>query len=103
VICGCYGKAYGRRVWNSTDERLRRQVWLCSGKYDVKGEKGCCNRHIDERELKRAFIEGWNNLVINKEKLKVMLIEQQKADDLLLRNRAANFLKLADEIGGDLV
>lgn len=27
VICGCCGSSFGRKVWNSTDERLRREVW----------------------------------------------------------------------------
>ncbi len=41
VICGKCGKAYGRKVWNSTNDRLRWVIWRCSGKYPVKGIKGC--------------------------------------------------------------
>jgi site-specific DNA recombinase len=33
VICGNCSRAYGRKVWNSTDERLRRVVWRCNNKY----------------------------------------------------------------------
>ena len=47
VICGCCGQIYGRKVWNSTDDRLRRIIWRCNGKYVVKGKKGCESRHIE--------------------------------------------------------
>jgi DNA invertase Pin-like site-specific DNA recombinase len=99
VICGSCGKTYGRKVWNSTNERLRRHVWVCCGKYEVKGEKGCCNRHIDERELEKAFIKGWNALVSEKEKHKSRWKEQQKDDNQLMRFRAGQFLKMFDDIG----
>lgn len=32
IICGACGRAYGRKVWNSTDERLRRIIWRCNNK-----------------------------------------------------------------------
>jgi hypothetical protein len=99
VICGCCGKAYGRKVWNSTDERLRRYVWQCSGKYEIKGEKGCVNRHIDERELEYEFVMGWNALVSEKEKHKLRLKELNKDDDQLMRFRAGQFLKMFDDTG----
>ena len=41
VICGTCGRVFGRKVWNSTSEKLRRIVWQCNGKYLGKGEKGC--------------------------------------------------------------
>ena len=56
VICGSCGQVFGRKVWNSTDDRLRRIVWRCNGKYVVKGEKGCESRHIDDGVLYQAFI-----------------------------------------------
>lgn len=37
VVCGSYGRAFGRRVWNSTDDRLRRIIWRCIAKDEVKG------------------------------------------------------------------
>jgi hypothetical protein len=68
VICGCCGSAFGRKVWNSTDDRLRRVIWRCNGKYSVKGKKGCESNHIDDRVLYRAFIDAFNTVVENKEK-----------------------------------
>ena len=33
VICGSCGQVFGRKVWNSTDDRFRRIIWRCNGKY----------------------------------------------------------------------
>ena len=60
VICGCCGRPYGRKVWNSNDERLRRIVWRCNNRYVIKGEKGCENTHIDNRDLYEVFINTFN-------------------------------------------
>jgi site-specific DNA recombinase len=43
VICGECGSTFGRKVWNSTDERLRRVIWRCNKKYEVKRKKSCKN------------------------------------------------------------
>jgi len=56
VICGECGSTYGRKVWNSTDERLRRVIWRCNKKYAVKGGKSCENRHIDDKVLYKVFV-----------------------------------------------
>ena len=37
VVCGLCDRAFGRRIWNSTDDRLRRVMWQCSAKYEIKG------------------------------------------------------------------
>ena len=60
VICGVCGRAYGRKVWNSPDERLRRIIWRCNNKYVAKEEKGCGSRHVDDKVLYRAFIVAFN-------------------------------------------
>ena len=55
VVCGLCGRAFGRRIWNSTDDRLRRVMWQCSAKYEIKGIRvatinilmmGCCIRAL---------------------------------------------------------
>lgn len=30
IICGKCGRAYERKVWNSTDEGLRKIIWKCN-------------------------------------------------------------------------
>jgi uncharacterized protein YdeI (YjbR/CyaY-like superfamily) len=77
VICGHCGSAFGRKTWNSTDENLKRRVWQCNKKYEVKGKVKCKNKHIDEEVLYKAFVSSFNALVENKEHF----IEKWKAED----------------------
>ncbi len=67
VICGCCGSTFGRKVWNSNDERLRRIIWICNSKYKTKGRIGCENKHIDDKVLKDSFIEVYNEIVEKRE------------------------------------
>ncbi|MHC1731937.1 MAG: recombinase family protein [Bacteroidales bacterium] len=98
VICGCCGKAYGRKVWNSTDEKLRRYVWQCNKKYAVKGEKGCGNKHVDERELQQAFISVFNEIVENKEVYVEKYEEKLESENPLERYRAKQFIKILHNV-----
>ncbi|WP_242960761.1 zinc ribbon domain-containing protein [Clostridium peptidivorans] len=67
VICGSCGSPFGRKVWNSTNEIHRRSVWICNKRYVVKGEKGCQNRHIDDKVLYQTFINIFNAIIENKD------------------------------------
>ena len=67
VICGVCGRAYGRKVWNSPDERLRRVIWRCNNRYLAKGEKGCESKHIDDGALYKAFVGVFNLVIKNKD------------------------------------
>lgn len=101
VICGTCGKAFGRKVWNSTDDRYRRIIWRCNGKYPAKGEKGCESRHIDDEVLYQAFIEVFNTLVENKDGFIGKWQERLKSDNVLVRYKAKQFIgifKGADRI-----
>jgi len=53
--------------WNSNDERLRRVRWRCNKKYVVKGEKGCGNKHVDDKVFYQAFVNTFNAMVENKD------------------------------------
>jgi len=66
VICGTCGHMFGRKVWNSTNEKQRRIIWRCNEKYVVKGEKGCESKHIDDGVLYQAFVGAFNAMVDNK-------------------------------------
>ena len=59
------GSPFGRKIWNSNDERQRRVVWRCNKKYVVKGVKGCENKHIANRVLYKVFIEAFNTMIEN--------------------------------------
>ncbi|WP_408606593.1 recombinase zinc beta ribbon domain-containing protein [Anaerovirgula multivorans] len=67
IICGNCGSTFGRKVWNSTDERLRRVIWRCNRKYEKKVRKSCDNGHIDDRVLYLAFVNTFNVMIENKD------------------------------------
>ena len=93
VICGSCGHAYGRKVWNSTDDRFRRIVWRCNGKYVVKGEKGCESQHIDDGVLYQVFVDVFNAMIENKAYFIGKWKEGLKSDNLLKRYKSKQFIE----------
>ena len=57
----------GRAVWNSTDDSLRRFVWQCNAKNEVKARKRCDNKHIGDWALYQESFDVFNALVEKKE------------------------------------
>ena len=94
VICGYCGRYFGRNTWNSTDENLKRRVWQCNRKYEVKGKVKCKNKHIDEEVLYKAFVSSFNSLVENKEEF----IKKWNAEDgnELKRYKAKEFINIIE-------
>lgn len=92
VLCGSCGQVFGRKVWNSTNERLRRVIWRCNGKYLAKGEKGCESRHVDDEVLYQAFINTFNALIENKDYFMEKWKEQSGSDNVLQRYKAKQFI-----------
>jgi len=88
------GSSFGRKVWNSTDEILRRVIWRCNKKYAVKGEKGCENKHIDDRVLYQVFVKTFNAMIGNKDYFIEKLKQHLKSDNLLQRYKAKQFIKI---------
>ena len=99
VICGSCGQIFGRKVWNSTDDRFRRIIWRCNGKYVVKGEKGCESKHIDDGVLYQAFVDVFNMMVENKDFFLDKWKELRKNDNPLQRYKAKQFSKIITETG----
>ena len=99
VICGSCGRVFGRKVWNSTSEKLRRIVWQCNGKYLAKGEKGCGSRHIDDGVLYQAFINVFNTMIENKGYFLDKWGNLQNSDNLLQRYKAKQFAKIIKNTG----
>ena len=99
VICGTCGRVFGRKVWNSTSEKLRRIVWQCNGKYLGKGEKGCGSRHIDDAVLYQAFVDVFNAMVEQKEYFLDKWQELRNNDNVLVRYKARQFSKIITETG----
>ena len=94
VICGHCGSPFGRKVWNSTDERLRRIVWRCNKKYEVKGKKGCESKHVDDRILYQAFINAFNAVVENKKYFMEKWGKGLNSDNILVRYKTKQFMDI---------
>lgn len=94
VICGHCGSTFGRKVWNSNDERLRRVIWRCNRKYEVKGKKSCENKHIDDRVLYQAFINTFNTMVENRNYFMEKWEEGLKSENFLVRYKAKQFMEI---------
>ncbi|WP_369692323.1 zinc ribbon domain-containing protein [Halalkalibacter krulwichiae] len=96
-MCGHCGSPFGRKVWNSTDERLRRIVWRCNGKYSVKGEKSCQNKHIDDKVLYQAFINTFNAIIENKDYFLEKWQQNIDSEDYLQKYRVRQFIELIEK------
>ena len=66
LICGDCGEFYGPKVWNSTN-KYRRTIWQCNAKF--KGEHKCTTPHLTEETIKAKFIEAYNRLIPDRERL----------------------------------
>lgn len=66
LVCSDCGERFGSKVWNSTD-KYRRTIWQCNGKY--KGAHRCKTPHLDEEQIKAAFVHAFNPLIRNKYEL----------------------------------
>ena len=66
LVCTDCGEFFGSKVWNSTD-KYRRTIWQCNGKY--KGEHRCGTPHLDEEQIKTAFVKAFNSLICNRSEL----------------------------------
>ncbi|EPR07976.1 recombinase family protein [Ruminiclostridium papyrosolvens] len=94
IICGCCGGVYGRKVWNSNDERLKRIIWQCNNKYATKGKKGCNNRHINDEVLYMAFVSTFNSVLENREHFMSKWNEQINGEDILKRVTTKRFVDI---------
>lgn len=86
-------------VVRNANERLRRIIWRCNGKYLAKGEKGCESRHIDDGVLYQAFVDVFNTLVENKERFIEKWRKRLESENALVRYKAKQFLKIITETG----
>ena len=66
LVCGDCGGYFGSKVWHSTD-KYRRTIWRCNSKFI--GEEKCQTPHLTEEEIKARFLDAFNALVADKERL----------------------------------
>ncbi len=72
LICGECGGLYGSKVWHSTS-KYRRVIWRCNEKY--KNDAPCSTPHLNEEEIKNAFVSAFNRQIDNK---KAIIAEIEK-------------------------
>lgn len=94
VICSNCGAYYRRRTWMSPDGKNKRKVWMCSNRYKEKGIKGCESRHVYEDVLQKAFVEGFNTLLDNKQYLLDKWEAELDGVDELKRYRLKEFMEI---------
>lgn len=66
IVCGDCGEYLGAKVWNSND-KYRRIVWQCNDKF--QGGKKCATPHLTEDFIKEKFLEAFNRLIPDRERL----------------------------------
>ena len=82
VRCGCCGAWYGKKVWHSTDEKYRKEVYRCNRMFD--GDK-CDSPIFTEDELKGIVVKAVNQLY----KIKADVLETFTAIKADLENAEA--------------
>ena len=93
IRCGECGGYFGAKIWHSTD-KYRRTVYRCNNKYD--GQK-CQMPHVEEEEIKEAFVTAFNRLVMEREEIieSARLVRQTLCDTTVLTEEKA---KLQQEL-----
>lgn len=100
VICGECGSLFGRKVWNSTDKKLRRVIWQCNHKYEVKGKVLCENRHVDgkflQEGLKKVLLQIFESPNIYRKKWE----KEAEGQNPLKRHQARQLIEVYMAFGG---
>lgn len=94
IVCGHCGRYFGRRLWNANNERLRRRIWQCSRKYEVKGEINCDNKHIDDTNLQKVFVNTYNAIIENKDYFMEKWTEHLDSENVLQKYKAKQFINM---------
>ena len=66
IRCGDCGSFYGPKVWQS-NTKYRKTIWRCNNKY--KNGNTCKTLHLHETSIQTAFVEAFNQLYANRERL----------------------------------
>ena len=66
IKCGECESWYGSKVWHSND-KYRRVIWQCNHKFD--NDRKCATPHLDENQIKQAFISAMNKMISNKKQI----------------------------------
>lgn len=88
IICGCCGESYTRNVWHS-NSKYKRYVWRCGKKYE--GAEPCASTHLYEDEIKNAFVQLVNEILVERDDL--ILTCKELVGEVLKTDRQERRLK----------
>jgi len=66
IVCGQCGGFYGSKVWHS-NSKYRRVIWQCNHKFT--NQEKCRTPHLYEEDIKKAFVDSFNNMIKNKDEI----------------------------------
>jgi hypothetical protein len=72
-------------------------VWQCNKRFKEKGVKGCRGESIHERDLYRAFLLAWNELLAERKLHLAEWNRQIKEGNPLEQLRAKQMIELTEE------
>jgi DNA invertase Pin-like site-specific DNA recombinase len=67
LICEDCGSFYGKKKWH-TNTKYERFVYQCNSKF-LKGKDKCKTPHFNEDEIKKKFIQSYNIMMEDKERI----------------------------------
>ena len=106
IVCGDCGGFYGRKVFHSNDEKLRKYVYFCNRKYD--GDHKCVTPTIEQTDIEYFFIKAMNQIITNKDEIveNLKLVADCIGDTSELDEKMAELTdamnKYVDEISGEI-
>ncbi len=92
VICAVCGNVFWRRTWYR--EYADIKVWQCGKRYREKGVAGCCSGNLHEKDLHKAFVRAWNEILDGRDARLPEWEKQARGDDPLLAFRARQTIEL---------
>lgn len=97
IVCGECGNYYGSKLWHS-NSKYRKKVWQCNYKY--KNRERCKTPHLYEDNIKKSFVEVFNNKVENREELisAYKLIVNKLTDNKALDIKRKELIAKKDDI-----
>jgi len=66
IVCGQCGGFYGSKVWHS-NSKYRKVIWQCNHKFT--NQEKCRTQHLYEDDIKKAFVNTFNNMIENKDEI----------------------------------
>jgi len=66
IVCGQCGGFYGSKVWHS-NSKYRKEIWQCNHKFT--NQEKCRTPHLYEEDIKKAFVNAFNNTIENKDEI----------------------------------